>query len=48
VESLKVQPEEILDAKWFTYDEITRMKQQGKLRVEWIYDAISRVENRDR
>ena len=44
--SLKVQPEEILDAEWFSYAEITSMKQTNKLRVEWSYDAISRVEAR--
>lgn len=44
---LKVQPEEILDANWFSYDEITSMKEEGKLRVEWIYDAISQVERRN-
>jgi len=43
---LKTQPEEILDAHWFSFDEITSMKEAGKLRVEWIYDAISRVEKK--
>ena len=41
---LKIQTEEILDVGWFSYGEITGMKQAGKLRVAWIYDAISRVE----
>lgn len=41
---LKIQPEEILDVDWFSYDEITNMKEAGMLRVEWIYDAISRIE----
>jgi len=41
---LKIQPEEILDAGWFSFDEITKMKQDGKLRVDWIYDAMSQVE----
>jgi 8-oxo-dGTP diphosphatase len=41
---LKVQPDEILDADWFSFDEITNMKRDGRLRVEWIYDAISRIE----
>jgi len=41
---LKVQPDEILDAQWFSFDEITVMKQDGKLRVDWIYEAMSRVE----
>ncbi|HEX8182646.1 MAG TPA: NUDIX domain-containing protein [Candidatus Saccharimonadales bacterium] len=43
---LKVQPDEILDAKWFSFDEITAMKEDNKLRVDWIYDAMSRVESR--
>lgn len=42
---LKIEPEEILDVKWFSYDEIAKMKQEGKLRVEWINDAIMRVES---
>lgn len=41
---LKVQPEEILDADWFSFDEITNMNENNKLRDEWIYDAVSRVE----
>lgn len=42
---LMAQPGEIMDVKWLSYAEITAMKHEGKLRVEWIYDAISRVEN---
>lgn len=42
---LKVQPNEILDAKWFSFEEVTQMLKAGQLRVEWIYDAISRVQN---
>ncbi len=42
---LKIQPEEILDANWFSYKEITDMKAAGKLRVEWIYDAVNQLEN---
>lgn len=41
---VKINPEEILDVKWFSFDEITKMKQNGTLRVEWIYDAISLVQ----
>jgi 8-oxo-dGTP diphosphatase len=41
---LKVQPDEILAAEWFSFVEITKMKHDGKLRVEWIYDALSRIE----
>jgi 8-oxo-dGTP pyrophosphatase MutT (NUDIX family) len=40
---LKAQPDEILDVGWFSFEEITQMLKDGKLRVEWIYDAISRV-----
>jgi len=41
---LRAQPEEILDVRWLSFEEITKMKDEGKLRVEWIYDAMSRVE----
>jgi len=43
---LKIRPEEILDAKWYSYAEIARMQLDGKIRAEWVYDAISRVELR--
>jgi len=45
---LAAQPGEILDVKWFTYDEIVAMNSAGKLRVAWIFDAITRVENANR
>lgn len=41
---LAAQPGEILDASWFSYEEILGMKHEGKLRVLWIFDAITRVE----
>ena len=44
---LNFPPEEILNADWFSFDEITSMKHESKLRVEWIYDAISRVESKE-
>lgn len=42
----KIAPQlgEVLDVKWFAYDQIVQMKKDGKLRVEWIFDAITRVE----
>lgn len=43
---LKAQANEILDVNWFSFEELTRMRNNGKLRVEWIYDALSRVESR--
>lgn len=36
---------ELLDARYFTYDEIVELRDQGKLRGEWIFEAISKVEN---
>ncbi|MEO8691292.1 MAG: NUDIX hydrolase [Candidatus Saccharimonas sp.] len=42
---VKPQPGEILDVQWFTYDDIVQMRSDGKLRVEWIFDAITRIEN---
>ena len=39
---LKIPEDEILDAKWFTFDEIKEMK--DKLRSEWILGAISILE----
>ncbi len=43
---LNIQEDEILDAGWFSYEEITIMRRDGKLRVEWIYDAITKVEDK--
>ncbi len=42
---LKIDPDEILDADWFSFKEITNMKHEGRLRVDWIYDAMSKVES---
>ena len=41
---LQVQQGEILDVGWFSFDDITKMRQEGKLRVDWIYNAMSMVE----
>jgi 8-oxo-dGTP diphosphatase len=43
--TLMAQPGEVLDVKWFSYDEVVKMRAEGKLRVEWIFDAMTRVEN---
>lgn len=43
--NIEPQPGEILDVQWFTYDQIIQMKKDGQLRVEWIFDAITRVES---
>jgi 8-oxo-dGTP pyrophosphatase MutT (NUDIX family) len=42
---LTAQPGEILDAQWFSYNKIITMHNEGKLRVEWIFDAITRVQS---
>lgn len=39
------QPGEVLDVQWFTYNQIVKMRKEGKLRVEWIFDAITRVQS---
>lgn len=41
---LKFPEDEILDAKWFTLDEIKHM--EDKLRGDWILGAISLLENK--
>lgn len=41
---LKFPLDEILDAKWFTFEEIKQMKE--KLRNEWIIDTIDILERR--
>lgn len=42
---LKVQEDEILDAKWLTFEEVKELKEQGKLRADWILDAVSKVDS---
>ncbi len=42
---IRPQPGEVLDVQWFTYEQIVKMRAEGKLRVEWIFEAISRVES---
>lgn len=42
---VRPEPGEVLDVQWFTYEQIVQMRKEGKLRVEWIFDAINRVES---
>lgn len=42
---LNPSEDEILDAKWFTKDEIMEMDKKGKLRNFWIINAIEAKEN---
>ncbi len=41
---LKYPEDEILNAKWYTFEEIKNMK--DKLRNTWVFEAISIVENK--
>lgn len=41
---LKFPEDEMLDAKWFTYEEIKKIK--DKLRDEWILDTVNILENK--
>lgn len=41
---LAVQQDEILDVQWLSYQEIIEIHQSGKLRADWILDAIGKVE----
>lgn len=38
--TLSVQPEEILDAQWFSMDEIYQLQKDQQLRSEWMVRAI--------
>jgi 8-oxo-dGTP pyrophosphatase MutT (NUDIX family) len=38
------QPEEILDVKWLTFDEIRDLQKNGKIRAPWIWDLINKLE----
>lgn len=40
---LTSQEGEILDAKWFTYDEISRLNDENKLRAPFIWDVIQKT-----
>lgn len=39
---LKPQPEEILDVKWLTLDEIESLYKAGLIRKPWVWDVIQR------
>ena len=43
---LKPQPEEILDAKWFSLSEVEKLYKDSKLRAEWVIASIRKAENR--
>jgi ADP-ribose pyrophosphatase YjhB (NUDIX family) len=37
---LKIPKDEILDAKWFSFEEIKNLNKQNKVRDDWIFEAI--------
>jgi 8-oxo-dGTP diphosphatase len=41
---LTIQPNEILDAKWLTYQEIADLNNDHKIRASWIWESITRAE----
>ncbi|QQS26984.1 NUDIX domain-containing protein [bacterium] len=43
---LRIQEDEILDAKWLTFTEIKNLNKDKKLRARWIFDAICRAEEK--
>jgi NADH pyrophosphatase NudC (nudix superfamily) len=40
---LTPQPEELIDAKWFSIEEIRQLHADGKLRVDWVLHSILEV-----
>lgn len=41
---MQYQPNELLDAKWFSYGKIQAMEKAGSLRAEWVLEAITTAE----
>lgn len=39
---LKSQEDEILDVKWLTFDEITRLNDDHKIRAPWVWASIQK------
>jgi len=37
---VKIDPEELLDARWFTLDEVEHLHTEGKLRNIWVLESI--------
>jgi 8-oxo-dGTP diphosphatase len=44
---LNFPKDELLDVAWFTFTEIEEMKTQGKLRSNWVWEAIYILEKHD-
>ncbi len=41
---LKIPEDEILNARWLTYDEVNKLHDDSKLRAFLVFDAISKME----
>src|SRR3990167_426544 len=42
--TLKFQREELLDARWFSLDEIEKLNKSGKIRDPWVTQSIQKAE----
>jgi isopentenyldiphosphate isomerase len=42
---LTPQPDEVMDAKWFSLKEVEEMLAHGKIRDIWAVESIRKVEN---
>ncbi len=42
---LAFQQNELLAARWLTYEDVENLKKSGKLRAEWVWNSITEVEN---
>lgn len=43
--NLAIDNEEILQIKWLTYDEIIALNKEGKIRANWVWNAITHHRN---
>lgn len=39
---ISFEPDEILDVKWFTFEEVKRINDNGKIRRPWVWDIIQK------
>lgn len=42
---IKPQENEILDVKWFSFDEIMQISKQGNFRSPWALEGLKKIEN---
>jgi ADP-ribose pyrophosphatase YjhB (NUDIX family) len=41
---LKIQEDELLDAKWFSLAEVLELSAGGKIRAQWVVDSIKKAD----